>query len=129
MFSDVAVIYDLAHYYCIVKALCRQEQLDVSFGERERKFHRDPAGNRTWDHWTHSSMAVVCRLGFAPLPWVQCLSDKRIQLVIGRSQVQFPARSLWIFPSLSPKLTYYCIAMSHLYEGKGMVIKTKVHSH
>ena len=28
---------------------CRQEQLDVSFGERERKIHRDPAGNRTRD--------------------------------------------------------------------------------
>ena len=46
-----------------MKALCRQEQLDVSFGERERKIHRDPAGNRTQDltiqtllplsHWTH----------------------------------------------------------------------------
>ena len=47
-----------------MKVLCRQEQLDVSFGER-KKIHRDPAGNRTWDlpitnrtllplsHWTH----------------------------------------------------------------------------
>ena len=48
-----------------VKVLCRQEQLDVSFGERERKSHRDPAGNWTWElpitspmllpqsHWSH----------------------------------------------------------------------------
>ena len=32
-----------------VKALCRQEQLDASFGDRKRKIHRDPAGNRTRD--------------------------------------------------------------------------------
>ena len=32
-----------------MKAPCKQEQLDVSIRERERKIHRDPAGNRTWD--------------------------------------------------------------------------------
>ena len=32
-----------------VKVLCRQEQLDVSFGERKKENHRDPAGNQTRD--------------------------------------------------------------------------------
>ena len=52
-----------------MKVLYRREQLDVRFGERERKIHRDPAGNRTWDllitrqallplsHWTHGKSA------------------------------------------------------------------------
>ena len=50
-------------------------------------------------------MAVICRFVFAPLPWVQWLSGKSVQLVIGRSRVRFPAGSLWIFLSLSLKLT------------------------
>ena len=63
----------------------RQEQLDVSL--RERKIHRDPAGT---------------------LPWVQWLSGKSVRLVIGRSRVQFPARSLWIFLSLSKACKLQC---------------------
>ena len=52
-----------------------------------------------------SSIAVICRLASAPLPWVQWLSGKSVRLVIGRSRVRFPAGSLWIFLSLFPKLT------------------------
>ena len=52
-----------------------------------------------------SSMAVICRLTSTPLPWVQWLSGKSIRLVIRRSRVRFPAGSLWIFLSLSAKLT------------------------
>ena len=48
-----------------------------------------------------SSMAVVS----TPLLWVQCLSGKSVQLVIGTSRVWFPAGALWSFLSLSPKLT------------------------
>ena len=48
-------------------------------------------------------MAVICRRTSTPLPWVQWLSGKSVQLVIGRSQVRFPAGWLWIFLSL--KLT------------------------
>ena len=32
-----------------------------------------------------SSMAVISKLASAPLPWVQWLSGKSVQLVIGRS--------------------------------------------
>ena len=42
------------------------------------------------------SMAVM-RLAPAPLLLVEWLSGKNIQLVIGRSWVQFPAVPLWIF--------------------------------
>ena len=32
-----------------VKALCRQEQINVKILRKRKKSHRDPAGNRTWD--------------------------------------------------------------------------------
>ena len=38
-----------------------------------------------------SSMAIISRLVSAPLLWVQWLSGKSVQPVIGRSQVQIPA--------------------------------------
>ena len=54
-------------------------------------------------------MAVISRLASAPLLWVQWLSGKSVCLVIGRSWVQFPVGSLWIFLSLYPKLTSYIV--------------------
>ena len=51
-------------------------------------------------------LQCICRLASTPLPWVQWLSGKSVQLVTGRSQVRFPAGSLWIFLSLSPKLIH-----------------------
>ena len=43
------------------------------------------------------SLAVIGRLASTPLLWVQWLSGKSVRLVNGRSRVQFPAGSLWIF--------------------------------
>ena len=66
-------------YYCIVKALCGQEKLDVSFGERERKIHRDLAGNLTWDQQHGCCMQTWFR------SFAVGHSDKSVQLVIRRS--------------------------------------------
>ena len=55
-----------------------------------------------------SSLAVISRLASAPLPWVQWLSGKSVQLVIRRSRVRFLAGSLWIFlPKLTSPLNSY----------------------
>ena len=56
-----------------MKALCRQEQLDVSFRERERKIHRDSklgsVSNGERERQLESakalSLAVICRLASA----------------------------------------------------------------
>ena len=58
-------------------------------------------------------LVVISRLASTPLPWVQCLSSKSVQLVIGKSQVRFPAGSLWIFLSLCPKLTSNLYSTQH----------------
>ena len=55
-----------------------------------------------------SSLSVISRLASAPLPWVQWLIGKSIRLVIRKSRVRFPAGSMWIFLSLSPKLPSSC---------------------
>ena len=63
---------------------------------------------RLQETWLESAKAysmAVMRLAPAPLLWVQWLSGKSVRLVIRRSQVRFPAGSLWIVLSLSPKLT------------------------
>ena len=63
----------------VLKLCVARNKLDVSFGERERKVHRDPAENRTQDllntswillplsHWTHgrgveASLLIAVRL-------------------------------------------------------------------
>ena len=51
-----------------------------------------------------SSMAVICRLASAPLPWVQWLSGKSVRLVIGKLGFNSKLDPCGFF-FLSPKLT------------------------
>ena len=82
-----------------------------------------------------SSLAVISRLVSAPLLWIQWLSGKNIRLVIGRSRVRFPAGSLWIFFSLSPKLTsplncyhniYYLFKTSDCLASRSSVVQPSI---
>ena len=79
---------------------------DVSFGERERKIHRDPTGNRTQDfpitrrtllplsHWTHSRGTEASLLITAMLEASANFSCLSLSLTVGNT-IEFLSGDPW----------------------------------